>query len=298
MRMAAASSPYSRPTPTKLMCVNNRTNHRAKTYEVSKNKTEIGSFKTTTISALTNGDRAFIAAVDGGTPLFEKGEAYIIKNHTLSLKFGRECIFLGPGAKKFKTAPFTVPEAAEKKATDLLSPPTALVTGEEDDLFTRGGFISLKGEIEKLQVIRMTRVTDGEVPIRDLSLRCGQKCFEVSLWRDEALHEMSLGDQVEISHLKATLKPAAKFNSSSYTTVEKAELQTVEEVVTIVGVSAEDGGAMVLLSDTYDEYSVPEEISMDIGADELPIMLKLSHNKYIVQHIELLGDAMEGEMFE
>ncbi|ROL41738.1 hypothetical protein DPX16_9329 [Anabarilius grahami] len=170
--MSATSSPYSRPTPTKLICVDNRTNHRAKTYEVSKNKIEIGSFKTTTISALTN-------------------------------------------------------VAAEKRAKDLLSPPTVLMTGEEDDLFTRGGFISLKGEIEK--VLRMTRVADGEVPIRDLSLRCGQKCFEVSLWRDEALLDLSLGDQVEISHLKATLRPAARFNSSTYTTVEKAEAQTVEE---------------------------------------------------------------------
>lgn len=83
-RMAAASSPYSRPTPTKLMCVDNRTNHRAKTYEVSKSKIEIGSFKTTTISALTNGDRAFIAPVDGDTPLFEKGEAYIIKKKKIT----------------------------------------------------------------------------------------------------------------------------------------------------------------------------------------------------------------------
>ncbi|ROL55390.1 hypothetical protein DPX16_1019 [Anabarilius grahami] len=294
--MSATSSPYSRPTPTKLICVDNRTNHRAKTYEVSKDKIEIGSFKTTTISALTNGDRAFIAPVDGDTPLFEKGEAYIIKNHTLSLKFGRECIFLGPGAKKFKTAPFTLPVAAEKRAKDLLSPPTALMTGKEDDLFTRGGFISLKGEIEK--VLRMTRVADGEVPIRDLALRCGQKCFEVSLWRDEALLDLSLGDQVEISHLKATLRPAAKFNSSSYTTVEKAEAQTVEEEVTIVGVSAEDGGAMVLLSDTYEEYSVPAALAMDIGANELPITLKLGHIKYNVKFIEQLGDVMEDVMEE
>ncbi len=53
----------------------------------------------------------------------------------------------------------------------------------------------------------MTRCADGEVLIRDLSLRCGQKVFEVSLWRDKALIDLSLGAQVEISHLKATLRP-------------------------------------------------------------------------------------------
>jgi len=74
--------------------------------------------------------------------------------------------------------------------------------------------------ILQLQVPRMTRVGDGEVPIRDLSLRCGQKLLDVSLWRDEALVELSLGDHVEISFLRATLRPAAKLNTSSYSAVE------------------------------------------------------------------------------
>lgn len=48
------------------------------------------------------------------------------------------------------TAPFELPKEAEKRAKDLLSPPTVLMTGEEDDLFTRGGYISLKGENERV----------------------------------------------------------------------------------------------------------------------------------------------------
>ncbi len=148
--MSAASSPYNRPAPTRLFCVANRTNRRAKTYEVSKNKINIASFKTTSISALTNGERALIAPVDGNTPQFEPGVAYIVKKYTLSTKFGRECIFWGPGSKKCKTAPFELPKEAEKRAKDLLNPPTVLMTGEEEDLFTRGGHISLKGEIERV----------------------------------------------------------------------------------------------------------------------------------------------------
>ncbi|XDV21813.1 hypothetical protein PO909_026833 [Leuciscus waleckii] len=218
--MSAASSPYSRPAPIRITCVDNRTNRRAKTYEVSKNEIKTASVKTTTLSALSDGVRAFIAPVDGEIPLFEPGRAYIVKNYSLSLKFGRECIFLNPNTKKFQTAPFELPEEAERSAKYLLNPATALLSGEEQDIFTRGGFISLKGEIEKLQVPRMTRVAEGEVPIRDLSLRCGQKVFEVSLWRDEALVELSLGDHVEISYLRATLRPAAKLNSSSYSAVE------------------------------------------------------------------------------
>lgn len=94
--------------------------------------------------------RAFIAPVDGEIPLFETGRACIIKNFTLSHKFGRECIFLNPNSKKFQTSSFKLPEEAERSAKYLLNPPTALLSGEEQDLFTRGGFISLKGEIEKV----------------------------------------------------------------------------------------------------------------------------------------------------
>ncbi len=44
----------------------------------------------------------------------------------------------------------------------------------------------------------MTRCADGEVLIKDLSLRCVQKVFEVSLWRDEALIDLvtNLGHEV------------------------------------------------------------------------------------------------------
>ncbi len=50
-------------------------------------------------------------------------------------------------------------------------------------------------------------VQEGRVPILDLRLRCGLK---VSLWRDEALSELYVGDEVELTHLKALLKETGK----------------------------------------------------------------------------------------
>jgi len=149
--MSSGSSPYSRPASTRITCVDNRTNHRAKTYEVSSGKIKIATFKTTTISALSDGVKAYLAPVDGDNPVFATGRAYIIKNYTLSQKFGRESIFLNPNSRKFLTASFELPEEAEKSARYLLNPPTVLMSGEELDLFTRGGFISLKGQIEKVR---------------------------------------------------------------------------------------------------------------------------------------------------
>lgn len=63
------------------------------------------------------------------------------------MKSGRECNVLHPGCKKFKTAPFKLQEEAENNAFSILT--GVIMTGEEGDLLTRRGYISLKGQIEK-----------------------------------------------------------------------------------------------------------------------------------------------------
>ncbi len=45
---------------------------------------------------------------------------------------------------------------------------------------------------------------------------------------------------------------------------------------------------MVLLADTFDEYTVTEAVAMDISPEDLPISLKLTHTNYVVSCIELL----------
>ncbi len=74
----------------------------------------------------------------------------------------------------------------------------------------------------QLQVVRMMSVKDGEVPILDFQLRSGPKLIDVSLWWDEALADLKMGDQTEITHLKANVWPngRCKMNSTSYTRVK------------------------------------------------------------------------------
>ncbi len=45
---------------------------------------------------------------------------------------------------------------------------------------------------------------------------------------------------------------------------------------------------MVLLADTFDEYTVTAAVAMDTGPEDLPIILKLTHTNYVVGCIELL----------
>ncbi|CAM4569835.1 unnamed protein product [Leuciscus chuanchicus] len=157
------------------------------------------------------------------------------------------------GSTKFRAAPLEISEEQEKAAKEALCPPSLHVTGEEEDIFSRGDFLSLRGQI---QVLRMAEVQGSPVPVLDLSLRCGQKLLDVSLWREEALCELYLGDE----------------------TVERKE-ETLE--VQVVGVSEEDG-CIILLCEDFTEFTVPVDLyhgSVEELIHKLPVHLKINHVK-------------------
>ncbi|KAK2905462.1 hypothetical protein Q8A67_007261 [Cirrhinus molitorella] len=118
---------------------------------------------------------------------------------------------------------------AEKAAREALFPPYPLKTGEDDDIITYRNYLSLQGKIEKVEVARMTR---AQVPILDMSIKCGSRLYEIALWRDEALTELYNGDIVEITHLKATTTPGGKRKSvsSNYTTVKSSGRHVTQSV--------------------------------------------------------------------
>ncbi len=53
-------------------------------------------------------------------------------------------------------------------------------------------------------------MTRGQVPILDLRIKSGSTVQDISLWRDEALSELYVGDMVELTHLKATITSDGK----------------------------------------------------------------------------------------
>lgn len=64
---------------------------------------KISSYKTSSTSALYDGNTVYSAPKCGEQVDFEEGVTYVNKkNYTLSIKYGHECIFLGPTATKFK----------------------------------------------------------------------------------------------------------------------------------------------------------------------------------------------------
>ncbi len=71
------------------------------------------------------------------------------------------------------------------------------------------------------------------MPILNLKLLCGPDQLNISLWRDEALCDLHIGDDVEITHLYSDMVPRGRgnFHSSQYTTVKVIIIQSLQKYV-------------------------------------------------------------------
>ncbi|XP_026053168.1 uncharacterized protein LOC113094469 isoform X2 [Carassius auratus] len=276
--------PYSTPQKLALKCIQTRLIQKAGSFVRRGFKITIDTQHTSTVCALTDGSRAIYHKKNGSYPEFEEGASYILKNCTLSDRHGRLCLLVGRSTLKFRTAPLKISEEAERAAVELIHPPSYSATGEEEDLFSRSGYLSLLGKVEKIQKVRMTM---SDIPVLDLKMKCGERLLDVSLWRDEALSELHEGDNVHISHMRATILASgnAKLQSSNYTTIKIEEVEPVEQEVEVVGVTEIDDNCHLLTAD--DEiFVVPSEHycgSIDDLIMELPMKIIVNHvNKRVV----------------
>ncbi|ROL45248.1 hypothetical protein DPX16_17859 [Anabarilius grahami] len=124
-------------------------------------------------------------------------------------------------------------------------------------------------------------MTGTHVPILDIQLQCGQKLFNVSLWRDEALTELYVGDKVILTHLRPCMLNSGqgKFHSSTYTSVKIPEGQVEDIEVDIIAISEINDTYHFLSSDSF-MYIVPEAIFSGnpyVLVDKLPMKLVLKH---------------------
>ncbi len=144
------TTPYSRPAPLRIRCVATCRSKKALTFVRENNKIYVGTYKFTTLCALTDGETVYLSVRNGSDPEFEEGQSYVVKNFTLSQKYGRPCLFVNQATIKFKTTPLAITEEAKRAAKEALCPPSPLKTGDEDDIFSNRSYLSLQGPIEKV----------------------------------------------------------------------------------------------------------------------------------------------------
>ncbi len=110
----------------------------------------MSTHKFTTLCALTDGETVYLSVRNGSDPEFDEGQSYVVKNFTLSQKYGRPCLFVNQATIKFKTTPLAITEEAKRAAKEALYPPSPLKNGDEDDIFSNRSYLSLQGQIEKV----------------------------------------------------------------------------------------------------------------------------------------------------
>ncbi|KAI2647008.1 Hydroxycinnamoyl-CoA hydratase-lyase [Labeo rohita] len=285
------ASPYSRPSPIRVKCVLNRRNAKTLNFKLVNGEIRPGNQEVTYLSALSTGGQVYVTQSSSDSAAFEEGVTYYIKNYTVSSRYGQQRLFMGPNTTTYKTAPLTLTFDAEKMAKDALIPPSVSVTGDEQDLFSRGCYLTLEGTVEHMQVPRMTTVRDTEVPILDLGIRSGSRVLEVSLWRDQALTKLQINDKINICHLRANAK-ASKFNSTAYTTVEVLEQGPVVENIVIIGLS-EANGEVSLLAEDFSEYTACPELLEQSPEEllcQLPLHLEVVHDHRKIQKINYVDE--------
>ncbi len=86
---------------------------------------------------------------------------YFLKNVTVSAKYGRQNLYFGWTSSKFRAAPLALSDAAEKAAKDILCPPSHPITEEEADIFSRGDYLSIQGQVEKVSYFNVVNELSG-----------------------------------------------------------------------------------------------------------------------------------------
>ncbi|RXN14645.1 hypothetical protein ROHU_008979 [Labeo rohita] len=121
----------SRPEPFKCKCVATRVTRKAVSYVKCGVKIEVEQHKETAFSVVTDGSNTYMSSKNGDTPEFEARVSYLVKNHTLSNKYGKPSIF--KSNRQIKIAPLSLTEDLERRAKEILVPNSPLVSLDKVD---------------------------------------------------------------------------------------------------------------------------------------------------------------------
>lgn len=144
------ATPYTRPARITCKCIETRLINKAETFIYTKSKIEPATYRTTSVCALTDNNKTYLHKRSGPDPEFEEGASYILKNVTISTREGLAHLLVGPATQKFRTAPLVITEHAVKAAQDTLCPPSTAMSGNEDNIYSTHGYVTLQGQVKRV----------------------------------------------------------------------------------------------------------------------------------------------------
>ncbi|KAL4006398.1 sorting nexin-1/2 [Sarotherodon galilaeus] len=191
--------------------------------------------KKNTVAAITDGETvAKITLFEEFSSKVKEGMSYMMRGHELRGQAPPYLINITAKTQFFKAPALAVTEALITKAEELLDPPSPATPLKMSPTF--GGLMTVEGEVVECSAVRKVVAGKQQVPIRTLQLKQDGHTMTVSLWREASIHDVHVGDQIKVSHVKVNHSAyGVQLQTTSYTKIETKEDERTE--VTIVGVA-------------------------------------------------------------
>ncbi|XP_076843016.1 uncharacterized protein LOC143508715 [Brachyhypopomus gauderio] len=283
-----ASGPYARPPPMKVKCVGKHTAERAETYEMVDGVVAVKTSKRVATCALCDGQNFVVAHLkNDDCDQIDDNQSYFIKGYNISQKYGNAKVFFTTSTVVYKTSDVAVSRDLEVQCRHAVCPPSPVY--QTDVPNWTAVYSTLCGRVTSLSTTRLQNTKDGDVPVRNLEVMAGSNKYEVALWRDAALEDVTLSANVDITHLHIKKqKDVVTFNSTTYTTIKKSEMAVFTEEVEVVGICPTPT-AVKILTANMEEFSIPPHVwsgDTDKIILELPFKMLVKHTEGVIESFE------------
>ncbi|XP_036416257.1 uncharacterized protein LOC118800187 [Colossoma macropomum] len=246
---------------SRLKCVAKRSTFRAESFMMVDGVVDVQSSKQIADCALTDGQMLIVAHLENeDCQQIDENQSYYIRNYRLTQQNNQMKMFFSPLTTVYKTtSEIFVSSELEEECKHAICPPS-----KEDKKPERcKEYYTLQGNIITMSTVQLRQTKHGPVPVLDVSLQCEGGQFEVYLWREVALTELSLGKPWKITHLLLKPEEEGCFNSTAYTTLEKPEIADNTTEVEIVGFSKSITNDTRIFTSSMKVFVIPAAVQRD-----------------------------------
>ncbi|XP_030266720.1 uncharacterized protein LOC115577999 isoform X2 [Sparus aurata] len=240
-------NPYCQHPPLKLAVLQLTNSPCVITWDFSQSTVQVGARKVNKVAVVTDGQTlAKFTVFEQFANKMRAGNTYIVRGYGLTKSEPPYIICVDAKTMVFRTSDMRVPDELKRESEVLANPPSPLIPADEWE--TRQGLRSIEGQVVEASTVRKVKVGRDFVPMKKVKVQKGTKSISVCPWREAALHQLTIGERVTLTHLVGgKVSTLHSTGNTSFVTPD-----TVEKRSKIVGVMEEADGnrfLQVLLND-------------------------------------------------
>ncbi|KAF6725321.1 hypothetical protein FQA47_010490 [Oryzias melastigma] len=190
-------------TPNLHICVLKiKEEERVVVWNISDTSASPATIKTNRVAAISGSDSvSTLTLFEDFWSKVQEGTSYVIRGYGLLGETPPYHIRLTRQTQFFRGSKITVSSDLKDEAERVLNPPSQVVDVWEST--QKGGLLTVAGVVVECSPVKKIRSGREHVPVRNIRIKQDEFTVRVCLWREVSITDVSLGDVVTISHLKA-----------------------------------------------------------------------------------------------